>query len=130
MIQLSKADVIKDAVIQIASINMDPIELCTKPLKYLLLRFNDSTMLSNEPVTDFTKEQADIVATFVIDAIEHAVERLVISCEYGVSRSASMAAAIKAVLDGTIIFNMDVFTKTYQEFAKDYKRYKIMLKQD
>jgi len=113
------------AIISIADSDIDTILMKNKPDYLLLLRFDDVTTGDlefdlgrkiSEPEADefarayhmFNDEQAKKVAAY-INSIQEKVNTLICQCEYGQSRSAGVAAAVREFLynDGIEIFADD-----------------------
>ena len=87
-------------------------------IEQLKINFDD---IENESPRRMTDEQANIIANFV-RKFQNKVDRIVVNCEAGISRSAGIAAAIIEYLGGN---NWDVFNS--REYCPNITCYRRML---
>ena len=94
------------ALISIGDVGSDPPKLQNLPDYLLRLTFDDMELYDLEYETSgsyanrlFSDKQAEQIIDFVTDCRDK-IELLICQCEYGVSRSTAIAAAIKQYIDG------------------------------
>ena len=88
-----------------------------KILRILRLRFDDVTE-TDDNYTAINDEQAETIASFV--KMNMNIERIIVHCEAGISRSAGCAAAIMKYLknDDTPIFNNSYYKPNMTVYRK------------
>jgi predicted protein tyrosine phosphatase len=117
------ADLSNSALISIRSKGASSVvpTLKSKPVRVLELEFDDVTVQGvpeskRNNFIFFDDKMADQVVDFFNQCLNEGITQLAINCEAGVSRSASMATALRNCLEGQFVFNLDVFCKTQRAF--------------
>ena len=116
-------------LISITDVDKSLLKESVDPNRCDLLRvqFNDVTSAQFFTVGLLSEDQADSIINFVLKYYDAGVRRIVIHCEMGISRSASVGKAISEVINGEssqfdnkYSLNTMVYDLVYQRFKKKW----------
>ena len=95
----------RTAIISVRNMDAEPVLFCEGPqlIGVKTLYFADT---SEDTPDSFSKAQAEEIKDFLLQMLGK-IDRLIVHCEFGVSRSAGIAAAVLDALtgDSSVIFN-------------------------